>query len=101
MTQSKFNVDTFRHPKLSETELLKGGHLGLDSWADTGCAGRHAYVDEFIIGSTVTAAGFADSLGKLSDLPLANVLYAYDRPDDSTILLEHNNVIYLGDDMED
>ena len=86
---------------LSDDEFIQAGRLGLDSWAGTGCTGKHAYVDEFIVGSTVFASGFADSLGKLNDLPFANVLYAYDRLDGTTVLLEHNNVIYLGDNMED
>ena len=78
-----------------------GGKLGLDSWADTSCAGRFAYVEEFIEGATVTASGFANSLGKLENLPLVHVVYAYDQPDGHTILLEHNSVNYLGDQMGD
>ena len=40
-------------------------------------------------------------MGTIKNLPLANVLYAYDQSDDTSILLEHNNTIYLGEDMED
>ena len=100
-TQTSFHIDSFRHPLLSDDDLHNGTKLGIDSWADTGCAGRHAYVEEFIIGQSVTASGFATSLGRLENLPIANVLYAYDKPDGSTILLVHNNVIYLGDNMDD
>ena len=32
---------------------------------------------------------------------MTNVLYAYDKPDGTTILLEHNNTIYLDPDIED
>lgn len=99
-TQSNFNVETFRHPLLSDDEFKNGTKLGLDSWADTGCAGKHAFVEEFVEGQTVTASGFANSLGKLHDLPIVNALYAYDKPNGSTILLVHNNVIYLGDNMD-
>lgn len=74
-----------------------GGKLGLDSPVDTSCAGRFAYVEEFIEDTTVTTSGFTNSLEKLGNLPLVPVAHAYDRPDGQTVLLEHNSVIYLGD----
>jgi hypothetical protein len=58
-----FNSDKFRHPTLSEKEHNDGARLGIDSWADTACAGKHAYVEEFIIGKYVNASGFTSSLG--------------------------------------
>ena len=91
----------FTHPFLTHQELQSGSRLGLDTWADTSCSGKHAFVAEFIEGKLVTASGFSPSLGTVKDLPMANVLYAYDKPDGTTILLEHNNTIYLGADMED
>ena len=104
-TISKLNIsntfNNFKHPELSKEELRNGCKLGLDTWADTGCSGKHAYVEEFLIGKTVTAMGFSSSLGKLDNLPYANVLYAYDHEDGSVLILEHNNTIYLGDAMQD
>ena len=73
----------------------------MDTWADVGCAGKHAYVEEFIMGKTVTAMSFPPSLGKLENLTYAHVLYAYDHEDGSVLLLEHNNTIYLGNAMQD
>ena len=67
--------------------------MGIDSWSDTGCAGKHAYLEEFIYGRPVNATRFAPSLGSLNNLPIANVLYAYDTPSGKTVLLEHKNVI--------
>ena len=95
------SIDNFRHPILTSEELHDGGRLGIDTWADTSCAGKHAYVEEFIEGASVTATGFTHSLGKLENLPIANVVYAYDYNDGTTILLENNNAIYLGDAMND
>ena len=74
--------------------------MGIDSCADTGCAGKHAYVEEFISGRTVNATGFAPYLGSLNNLLIANVIYAYDTHSGKKLLLEHNNVIYLGTTME-
>jgi hypothetical protein len=66
----------FVHPTLTTQELQFGTKLGIDSWADTGCSGKHAYVEEFIEGKMVTATGFTKSLGSVRNLPIANVLYA-------------------------
>ena len=86
---------------MTKEELRNGCRLGLHTWADTGCAGKHAYVEEFIIGKTVTAMGFSSSLGKLENLTYAHVSYAYDDEDGSVLLLEHKNAIYLSDAMQD
>ena len=98
-TTRKFDLSTFRHPKLTNEQHSNGCKLGIDTWADTNCAGRHAFVEEFVIGKTVTATGFTSSLGSVPDLPVVNVLYAYDTNDGTVILLEVNNAIYLGDRM--
>ena len=95
------SINNFRHPKLSKEEPRNGCRLGLETWADTGCVGKHAYVEELIIGKTVTAMGFSSSLGKLENLTYAHVLYAFDHEDGLVLILEHNNVIYLGDTMQD
>ena len=98
---TQVNHHQFRHQELYKEEILKGCCLGIDSWDDTGCAGKHVYVEEFISGRTVNAIGFAPSLGSLNNLPITNVLYAYDTPSGKTVLLEHKNDIYLGPTMED
>ena len=100
-TSSRLTPDNFRHPILTENEHNNGCRLGLDTWADTSCAGKHAYVEEFIEGRSVTATGFLPSLGSVSNLPIANVLYAYDTVDGQVFILESNNAIYLGADMDD
>ena len=102
---NRFNTDkminNFKHPKLSKNELQDDCKLKLDTWTDTGCSGKRAYVEEFVIRKTVTTMGFSSSLGKLDNLPNAQVLYAYNHEDGSVLLLEHNNTIYLGDAMQD
>ena len=100
-TSTQVNHDQFRHQKLSKGELLKGCRLGIYSWDDTACAGKHAYVEEFIYGGTVNDTGFAPSLGSLNNLPIVNVLYAYYTPSGKAVLVEHNNFIYLGPTMKD
>ena len=51
-------METFRHPVLTPSELHDGCRMGINTWSDTSCAGRHAHVVEFIEGSLVTATGF-------------------------------------------
>ena len=95
------STSNFRHPVLSDEETRLGCRLGIDSWADTCCAGRHAHVLEFVEGRTVTAHGFASSLTPITNLSIANVAYAYDTADGETYVFIVNNSIYLGDLMED
>ena len=66
------------HFKLSEEEMKNGCRLGFDSYADTCCTGHHARVESFVEGKTVTATGFLSSMPAMENLPLANVLYAFD-----------------------
>ena len=42
------NAGTFFHAVLSYIEHVEDCRLGIDSWADTCCAGKHAFVGEFI-----------------------------------------------------
>ena len=100
-TVTNANADTFRHPILSDEDHNEGCKLGIDTWADTCCAGKHAYVEEFVEGKTVTATGFTSSLGSVTNLPVANIVDAYDATDGTVILLECNNSIYLGVKMSD
>ena len=100
-SQTSFNIDTFVHPKLTKHEWQYGGRLGFDTWADTSCSGKHAYVESFVDGKSATATGFTPALGKMTSLPIANVLYAHDLSDGSVVLLENFNTIYLGNNMTD
>ena len=49
----------------------------------------------------MTATGFSSSLGRLDNLPIAHVQYAYDHAEGSVILIEHNNTIHMGSNMDD
>jgi hypothetical protein len=71
-TKSQFDIDHFCHPVLTNKEMTIGCRLGFDSWADTSCSGKHAYVESFVDGQSVTASGFSSTLGKLENLPIAN-----------------------------
>ena len=95
------NACTFFHAVLSDTENVKGWKLGIDSWAETCCTGKHAFVETFIEGKTVTATGFTSSLGSVWHIPVTDFVYVYDSPDVTVLLLKCNNSIYLGQKMSD
>ena len=101
VSKRAFDIHNFKHPELSDQELFEGTRLGFDTWADTSCAGRHAYIESFIEGKSVNAVGFSSSLGSLKNLPIVNAVYAYDYADGQTVLLENFHAIYVGEDMED
>jgi hypothetical protein len=91
---------TYRQIDLSTNELANGCKLGLDTWADTCCIGKHAHVDSYVEGKTVTASGFASNLPSLENIPIVNCSFAYDDEKGRTFLLQINNALYMGENME-
>ena len=88
----QISIETFTHPKLTQDELFNGTRLGFDSWADSCCAGRHAFVESFIDGKFINASGFSSSLGQLHNLPVA--MY-YTHMISMTVILYYLKIIML------
>lgn len=88
------------NPLLTDDELKEGCKLGIDSWADTSCAGKHAYIDAVVEGKTVTANAFSSELPTLKNLEIVHAKYAYDADDGRTYILCVNNSIHVGPSME-
>ena len=88
-----------RHTYIYEEEMKSGFRLGLYFWANTGWSGKHAYFDELVEVKIVNVTGFTSNLESIKDLPISHVLYAFDKEDGTVVLPEHNNTIYMGDDM--
>ena len=81
---------------LSAEEVTSGTNMGIDSHADTTCVNKHAYIESIVEGFTVDAIPFDKSIGKLTDLPIVNAIYAYDHPTEMTThLLRFNHAIYV------
>ena len=81
---------------LSAEEFSTGTHMGIDSHADTTCVNKHAFIESIVEGFTVDAIPFDKSIGKLTDLPIVNAVYAYDHPVEmTTYLLRFNHAIYV------
>ena len=49
------------------------------------------FLEELVMGKFTTEKVFTTALGYLDNLPIANVLYAYDTENVDTIILEANN----------
>ena len=73
--------------------------MGLYYWARTGCSGKHASVYLFVEVKNDNVPGFISTLRYIDNLPIAHVLYAFNKEDGNVVLIEHNNTIYMGDDM--
>ena len=83
---------------LTDKEMITGCEFLIDSGTDTCVVGKHAWISEIIESVTVSARGFSDTLLIEENLPIVNVIYAYDDPHTGeVILLEMNISIYMGD----
>ena len=69
------------NPILNSDDLIVGTRMGMDSHADTRCVSKHAYVESIVEGFTVDTIPFDKSIGKMSDLPIVNTIYAFDDPE--------------------
>ena len=89
-------------PKITTIEESNGCDLLMDNGADTCCAGKHTYVLAIIEGISVSCRGVSDNLPVEENLPVVNVIYAYDcKKRGEVILLQLNHYIYLGDKKND
>ena len=91
---------SFKRHSLSAQEMSSGCKAGLDTWADTCCVGKHVHVREVLEGKLANASGFSPSLPTLTDIPIVNCTFAYDDSFGNTYLIEVNNALYMGDQME-
>ena len=78
----------------------RGGRTELDSHANMMVFGNDCEVIS-LSGKTVEVGAFSESAGGLSDVPIADVIVAYDcKRSNETYLLISRNVLYI-DDMDD
>ena len=94
-----FHTTSFTHPTLTAQEMQEGCRLGIDTFADTCVAGKHAHVIDFIEGKEISARAWDGH--QTQHLRIANVAYAYDTPMGETIILVFNQSIYGGEFMTD
>ena len=89
-------------PNITTIGKSNGCDLLMDTGTDTCCAGKHAYVLAIIEGISVSCRGFSDNLPVEENLPVVNVIYAYNcQKRGEVIILRLNRCIYLGDKKND
>ena len=84
---------------LSEYELQQGARLGIDTHADTSCAGKHVRILEYVQGVRFSVAPFQGP--SITNVSLANGVVAVDREDGQPgYILELNNFLDFSNSME-
>ena len=86
---------------LSEYELLHGFLLGVDTHADTLCAGRHVRVIKYIGGKKYSVAPFHGSYKPKTNVEMINGVVAIDNSNSSGFFIELDNFLDFSDSMDD
>ena len=99
ISQNTSNKDPPPTHSLSNTELQNGARLGIDTHADTSCAGKHVRILEYVQGTKFTVAPFQGPT--IKNISLANGVIAVDRENgQSGYILELNNFLDFSHSME-
>ena len=107
LSTSKITPNSHRHisknkthrTSLSKSELENGCRMGIDSHADTSCAGRHVRILEHIDGVSYNVSPFNGPA--ITGITMINGAVAVDREDgQGGYILELNNALNFTDSME-
>ena len=88
-------------PNLTFDEITNGCILGIDTHADSSCAGKHFRILEFVSGKSFTVKPFLDTYEAKTDISLVNGVVAADTADGNGYILELNNFLDFTDTMND
>ena len=87
---------------ITTMEESNGCDLLLDTGTYTWCTGKNVYILAIIEGISVSCRGFSDNLPVEENLPVVNIIYAYDyKKRGEVILLQPNHCIYFGNRKND
>ena len=97
------NTSSRRQPPhshgLTDLQLQKGSRLGIDTHADTSCAGRHVRILEYIDGTKFNVAPFQGP--SIKNISLANGIVAIDKEDGQPgYILELNGFLDFTSSLE-
>ena len=98
---SAVNNKTKRKRLLSQEEIELGCKMGIDTHADTSCAGRHVRIMEYVDGKVFNVAPFHSDYQPIKEVRLINGVVAVDLENGSGIILELNNFLDFTESMED
>ena len=86
---------------LTECEQKTGSRLGIDTHADSSCAGRHVRPLEYIHGKKFSVTPFHNSYEPKKNVGMINGVVAVDIEDGTGFILELNNFLDFTQSMED
>ena len=95
------NESRIRAVRLSPSELTEGCRVGIDSHADTSCAGKHVRITEYVDGKLFSVSPFNEKYKPLENVRMINGIMAVDREDGSGLIIELNNFLDFTDSMTD
>ena len=81
--------------------MISGFRLGIDTHADSSCAGKHVRILEYIEGKSFTVSPFLNSYQPKKDVQMINGVIAVDKEDGGGYILELNNFLDFTDSMND
>jgi len=94
LTISAIYVNSNKNHTISDICLkTDDGILGIDSHADTRCAGKHARIIGTKEIQTSTVYQFDDSMKPTKEVKTIHVIYAYDASNGQTIILQVNHCL--------
>ena len=85
---------------LTTQQKSEGCRLGIDTHADSSCAGKHVRILEFIDGKRYNVTPFHDSYRPQENIGLVNGIVAVDKENGEGYILELNNFLDFTKDME-
>lgn len=85
---------------LSETELLEGCRLGMDSHADVTCVGKHARIVSVVEGTVSSVYPFNDSYDPMTNVRTVNAAFATQTVEGETVILHLNNALDFSHNMQ-
>ena len=78
---------------LLKKEMLEGCRMGIDTHADSSCAGKHMRIIEFIDGKKYKVTPFHEDYESKDNIGMINGIVAVDNEDGSGYKLELNNFL--------
>ena len=81
--------------------MIGGFRLGIDTHADSSCAGKHVRILEYIDGKSYTVSPFLNTYQPKKDVHMINGVVAVNNDDGSGYILELNNFLDFTDSMND
>ena len=89
-----------KNKPLTKLELMEGCNMGIDTHADSSCAGRHVRILEYIEGKEYSVTPFHNDYKPISNVKMINGIVAVDTDDGNGYILELNHFLDFTNSMD-